>query len=167
MIGEDFTIRRTSRAGLTHETSGFSLMEIMMVLAIIMTLAAVAIPRYVDSLARYRLRIATRRIVQDFAMVRSEAQSTSTQRTLRFDVGHDRYQLISFVDLVDSQAPYTVDLSEEPYCVRLVSANFADRTSVSFDGYGLAENGGSVVIQVGSETKTIILDAESSIAMEQ
>lgn len=167
MIGADFTIRRTSHVGLIHKTSGFSLMEIMMVLAIIMTLGAVAIPRYADLLARYRLGIAAHRIVRDFALVRSEAKATSTQRTLQFDVEQDRYQLLPLVNLVDRQNPYAVNLSNQPYCVRLVSANFSDRTSVNFDGYGLAESGGTVVIQVGSSTKTIVLNDESGIATEQ
>ncbi len=53
---------------------------------------------------------------------------------------------------------YTVDLSAEPYRANVVSASFNGGTQVVFNGWGLPNSGGTVVLSVGAEQRTVVVD---------
>ena len=65
----------------TSGRSGFTLIELVMVLAIIGLITAIAAPRYAASLARYRAESAARRVAADLALARREAAASSSSRS--------------------------------------------------------------------------------------
>jgi prepilin-type N-terminal cleavage/methylation domain-containing protein len=146
---------------------GFSLLEVVLVLAIIATLAAIATPRYAASLARYRADLAARRIVADLTLARSSAKAAGTSRTVEFCVSTNEYELSALPSLDGAAGNYEVRLSERPYEARLVSADFAGETEVKFSGWGIPQSGGAIVLSVGSEQRTVVVDAETGKATVQ
>ena len=64
---------------------GFSLAELVCVVVIIGILAAIAAPRFSNSLALQRVEAAARRVVVDLALVRRQAKSSNASQTVRFD----------------------------------------------------------------------------------
>ena len=56
---------------------------------------------------------------------------------------------------------YTVKLAETPYSARITSASFGGDSDLVFNGFGIPDSGGTVVIRVGSYTKTITTEANT------
>lgn len=132
-----------------------------MVLVIIAVMAMIAVPRYSNSLVRYRADAAARRIAADFELARAEARQTSQARTVAFDVAANELSIPTIEALDDDSPNYVLNLAQDPYGATLVSANFNGGATVEFDGYGMPDNGGTVVVEVGSEQRQIILNAET------
>ena len=89
------------------------------------------------------------------------------QRVVTFDPGTDAYQVSGVRSLERASAPYAVSLSETPYYVDIVSADFQGQSSVAFDGYGVPNRGGQIVVKAGSFQKTIVLDQNTGNAKVQ
>jgi len=147
------TSRRTARA--------FSLLEVVLVLALIGIVAAIAVPRHASALARYRAESAARRIAADLEYARSLAESSSSHQIIVFDTAADTYTLVGRSDPDDPGQTYTVVLDESPYHATLAAAGFGGTAKVAFDGFGMPSAGGAVQIQVGPYAYTVSVDAES------
>ena len=151
----------------TSSRRGFSLLELVLVLAIIATMAAIAAPRYAASATRYRADLTARRIVADLELAQSSAKAAGTSRTVEFYVSTNDYQLSGLASLDGPAGSYTVQLSERPYEATLASADFGGDTQVTFDGWGLPDTGGTVILNAGSEQRTVVVDAETGKAAIQ
>ncbi len=143
---------------------GFSLIELTVVVAITATVAAIAIPRYAGALARYQLEAATTRVTTDLDRARVTARTTGSPVTVSFDLLAEEYRLVDAVSLVPIDSEAVVALAREPYRAAIVSANFGGEAKVTFDGYGLPNAAGTVVLAVGGGQQTIILNPHSGRA---
>ena len=132
-------IRRSTsnRSGL-----GFGLLELVFVLAIITVLSVIAVPKYAASLARYRADAAAKRIKAELTLARRTARTSGTSVT----VDMSEYQTI---------------LSESPYRASIVRTDFDGDETVVFDGYGVPDSGGYIVVHVGNIQRKIVLEAET------
>ena len=155
--------RNTQQASSRPE-GGFSLFESIVVLSIIATFSAVAVPRYVRSVSRYRANAAACRVAADLGYARAQAMAASASRTVTFTVGQGCYQLGGIADVVTGLTPYTVDLSKNQYGASIVAANLGGDAVVVFSGFGRPDSGGSVTVKVGAEQKTVQLDADTGKA---
>jgi type II secretory pathway pseudopilin PulG len=145
----------------------FSLIEAVIVLLIIGIISAIAAPRYANALARQRVDAAARRIVADLSVAQRQAKSTTTSQTVDFDVLDDFYELVGMKHLDHASRTYKVVLSQEPYRAAIVSAALGGNTDIAFDGYGVPDSGGTVVIQAGQYQRTITVDADTGRATVQ
>ena len=148
----------------------FSLLELVLVVAIIAILASMAVPRYGHAVLRYRADAAARRVVADLEVARKRAIHAGAARTVSFDAAADSYQLAGMMDPVRPSLPYVVSLGDEPYGATIVSVDFGGETQVTFDAYGLpvGEKGsGGVVVQVGGEARKIVVDSQTGEASIQ
>jgi prepilin-type N-terminal cleavage/methylation domain-containing protein len=143
----------------------FSLVELALVIAIVAVVAAVAVPRYADSAARYRLDLAARRVAADLDLARSLARTSSTSVAVAFLPKENFYKIEQVADLLNKPGPHQIHLGGAPYHAMLVSAEFgsthfgsAGSNSVTFNGHGIASSGGTVVLRAGRYQKTVTLD---------
>jgi prepilin-type N-terminal cleavage/methylation domain-containing protein len=147
---------------------GFSLIELSIVVVIMSILAAVALPRWSDSLHSFRAANAASRIAADLSLARSAAYSSSTSRTVTFDVSAGLYTVEGVTPLNHSTGPYVVTLADDPYRSRLVSVwGLTGQQSITFDGYGRPNTGGTIVIASGNLQKSIVVNANSGTAVVQ
>jgi len=146
---------------------GFSLLEIVLVLAIIVTLAAIAAPRYAASLARYQADLAARRIKADIEQAQLSAKAASTSISIEFFVSDNKYEIPGLSALNGSSGSYAVELSARPYAAALVSAEFGGDAELIFNGWGMPDSSGTVILTVGSEQRTVTVNGETGKATVQ
>ena len=150
--------RRAKRCG------GFSLFELVIVMVIVAIMAAVAVPRYGKASQRYRTEMAARKVIADLNYARRRASISSTAQSIDFDASNAQYEISGVKDLRTGSNDYTVILSESPYNAKIVSVEFNGDGEVIFDGYGVPDSGGTIVVGVGDYTRTVVLNADSGKA---
>jgi Tfp pilus assembly protein FimT len=128
------------------------------VLAILAVFAAVAMPRYGHAAGRYRVDLAARRVRADLCLAQSHAKASSSSTTVSFTPATEQYQLVNVPSPDGVAGAYTVVLSAEPYRADLATVNFNGGSQVIFNGWGLPNYGGSVVVAVGAQARTITVD---------
>jgi prepilin-type N-terminal cleavage/methylation domain-containing protein len=145
----------------------FSIIELLMVLAIIGTMSAIAIPRYQRALARYRADGAGRRLAADLALARNLARTTSGTQTLTFDVASSSYQLPGYHGLGAGSRDYGVSLGEDPYRASIMAVNLSGASQIVFDRFGTPSIGGSIAVKAGDFVSTVSIDAQTGKANVQ
>jgi type II secretion system protein H len=147
---------------------GFTLIELVIVLLIMGIMLAAAAPKWTQTLQTYRVSNAASRIVADLARAQSAAYNTSSSKTVTFTVGSHQYQVSGVASLNRSAGPYLVKLQEMPYQSQLVTVWGQTGTqTITFNGYGLPDKGGSIVVAAGSWQKTVVVDPATGTAVIQ
>ncbi len=135
----------------------FTLIELLIVLAIMGIGAAIAIPRYGASIARFRAESAARRVEADLKYARAAAKAASASRTVAFNLGAASYAIGGVRELNNKSGLYTVSLTEL-HGVQMSAAEFGGDSAVVFDGYGRPDSGGVVRVQYGGDGWEVTLD---------
>ena len=143
--------------------TAFSLMEMVMVLAIMAVLSAIAVPRYSNTVERARADAVARRLVADLAYAQRAAKTTNQPQTVKL-VWPSYYELVDLPGLNDPNAKYVVMLDEEPYGASGFSFQLGGDNNLVFDIYGMPDSGGWITINVGSQYRTVTIDADSGRA---
>ena len=147
-----------------HGRAGLTLVDVVVTMLIVGIVAAVAIPRYTDALMRYRVECAAKRIVQDVELARQNAKSTSISQSIQFTVATDSYLCGGLADINNPSQDYEVVLSEYPCQVSVNSVDLGGDTEIIFDGHGVPDSGGTIVVEAGGHQKTVNIDAETGKA---
>ena len=139
----------------------FTIIEVLMVVFIIGVISTLAVPRYSNFVAQHRAESAARRIAADIALIRRHARLTSTNQTIQFDVSTNAYVVSGMSSLDNPAGFYAVSLADEPYdaSISSITLDSNNNGTVTFDGYGVPDTGGSIVIGVGVYSRTIQIDA--------
>jgi len=157
------TERRVSPAffveGLLMVRRGYSLIELLLVLAIVAVVAAIAAPRYGSAMSRYAAESAARRIVADLDQARELAKSASGSYVVNFQSASATYDFGPVGALVTAPTVQVVRASREPYGVALAGASFGGDAAVVFNGFGVPDSGGSVQVKRGTREYIVTLSA--------
>jgi prepilin-type N-terminal cleavage/methylation domain-containing protein len=136
---------------------GFSLLELVIVMAIMAAVSAIGILRYSNSLSRYRVESACARVISDLKVAQTLARTTSSSRTVRFDTARAIYQIYTDAELAADKPGATVSLGNDPYRASMRVDGLPGNT-ISFDGRGEGNAGAIVVLRSGNREKAVILE---------
>jgi prepilin-type N-terminal cleavage/methylation domain-containing protein len=147
------TTARTARRPRPHRRA-FSLVELVITLVLIGTLAALAVPRFANASANRRLESAAHRVIADGRYAQARARATSDDYTVDF-VSNSSYLLYG-----DSKREArTTDLSAEPYGVACSVKLLDGETSITFNGFGVPSTSGLIELTRRGQTVTLTIDA--------
>ncbi|MEX2670994.1 MAG: prepilin-type N-terminal cleavage/methylation domain-containing protein [Phycisphaeraceae bacterium] len=145
----------------------FSLIELVMVVAIISVVAAVAVPRFSGAERRYRVESAAGRVAADLAYVARTARARASSQAVDFALASDSYASSARPLDEGPDEPYVVRLDRAPYRATLVAVDLDGTTGLIFDGYGMPDRSGTITVGVGDSLRTITVDAETgSVTLE-
>jgi prepilin-type N-terminal cleavage/methylation domain-containing protein len=161
-------------AGLSHLNGSFAaytMIELVITMAIIAVLSAIAVPHYGRSLTRYQAEVAAKRVSADVVFARGNARIQSITQTVDFSTPANGYTLTGMTDPDHPASTYAIDLTSSPYKSTLASVTFgngaATSNKISFDRYGAPSAGGKIVVQSGDFTKTISVDGTTGAVTVQ
>jgi len=135
-----------------RKKSGFTIIELMVIIAIISILATVAIPNFFQWRPKRQLSAAAKDVFSVMQYARSRALKDNVSVVLEFDPANEEYTV--FLDngvgagaivnngTQDGDEP-TVKSGRMPPGINLVSTDFGDK--VRFDSRGLLNNAGGEV----------------------
>ena len=97
----------------------------------------------------------------DLRQAQTYATTTSASCKATFYAATEKYTLTGVASLDGAPGDYEVVLTADPYEAKIVSADFGGSGEITFDGWGVPSSGGTVVVSVGTEQRTIALDGET------
>lgn len=148
-------------------TGGFSLFELLIVVSLMGIVAAVAVPRYANSIGRYRAESAARRVAADLALAKAKARASSAPQTVTFNPAAGTYTISAMRSLDHPADPYTVDLSAEPYHVAITYASFGGAPQAQFDMFGSPLWDGTVTVRAGEYARSVQLSkSDGSVTVQ-
>lgn len=141
---------------------GFSLVELVVVLAIAASAAAVGTFKYASAASRSRAEGAARRILADLDAAQTRARVTSSAHFIVFDTALSEYRIGTAPQLSAGSAQ-RIDLAVNPYRSKItVSGLASDR--IRFDAFGQPSGGGVITITSGDAQFTLTIDQHSGRA---
>lgn len=151
---------RSGKAGSGRR--GFSLVELVVVLAIAASAAAVGTFKYASAASRSRAEGAAHRILADLDAAQIRARVTSSAHFVVFDAAFASYRIGTAAQLSAGSAQ-RIDLAANPYRSTItVSGLPSDR--VRFDAFGQPSGGGVITITSGDAQFTLTIDQHSGRA---
>jgi len=144
-------------------STGFSLVELVIVVFVLGTIAAIAAPRFGHASSSYRLEAAVKKLETDLGFAVRSARAQSTTVEFVFDPDNDRYTLVGVADPHNPKGDLTIDLSAMPYGVDLSDVRFSgpDSKVLVINGHGTIVNQGVVRIGLGSNARLIALGSNT------
>jgi type II secretion system protein H len=147
------------------KTSGFTLMELMIVIAIIAIMSSIAIPNFIGWLPERRLDAGAQDILQGLQKSKSKAIMTNRNVIVTFDAAANSF--IAFVDEDASNDQTAGDLTivnrNMPAGIELNTPDFG---TVTFDNRGIPTTSGVLTLQNtkgNSRTIQLYLSGHSDI----
>jgi prepilin-type N-terminal cleavage/methylation domain-containing protein len=133
---------------------GFSMIELVIVLAMVGVTAAIAVPRYVNSVQRTKVDGAARRMAADIERLRDRARAQGREQQLY--LASAGYVLI-MTDDAGNGVEELVDLTVDPYGVGVKPVVVTDR-GLTFDSLGRASEALLVYVANGEASRGVMFD---------
>ncbi len=132
--------------GTARGIRAFSMIELVVVLAIVAILAGVGVVRAGTGAAEYRARLAAKRVATDLEQARQQSMYRSTTVSVEFDAANDSYTITG---LLEDGGTTIVDLSKRPFRLDLSAVSIDGGVSVAYAG-GVASTAAPVELTMVS-----------------
>ena len=140
-----------------------TLVELLMVLAIISVVATLAVPRFAQAQQRYRAQAAARQIAELLRYAQSESRAHNSIEFVYFLPSWKMIFCSFDPDMYgeDYLGMYSINIEDPPFEATLKSASFQGLPYCWFYANGQPRFNGSVVVAVGEHEATVTINANS------
>jgi len=145
------------RADIRWRRPAFSLLELVIVMAIVTAVSGIGLLRYSRSLSRYRVETACARLIADLRAARTQAVTTSSRRIVVFNAAAATYQILTAAELTANASGTLVSLAGDPYRATMRVVGLAGN-QIAFTGRGDVSGAAIIVLTCA--------DAESGVTIE-
>lgn len=134
---------------LSHITTGFTLLELLIAIAIMAIIGAIILPVYQSARPSLKLNTTTRDLIADLRFTQQEAVTQQILHGIEFDLEDNQYRIIN---LASDTTIKTVHLAS-PLIIATTTGLTA--STVSYNATGAVAESGTVVLGNGTATSTI------------
>lgn len=166
--------QRPDRQFQRRDRNAFSYAEVVISSLIMGIIASIAVPKYLDSVDRYRLEMSGKRLTDDLAYVQRIARQTGSIATISLSATTHSYQIAQAKSLDRPSQVYDVSLSGTPYRssierLALTSDTTSNLTSttITFDRFGSADRSITIGLKSGKYRRSYSIDARSGRVLQQ
>ncbi len=138
--------------------TGFSLIELVIVVAIMAVIAAIAVPRFADAASGRSLQSAKNIILDDLERVKMRARATKKQHVIQFLPSSEMYIIAEGDTIRSDTIVFARDLSDSPYGVQIHRTNRSGDNTAIITPFG--DLSPSVRVQITDGTNSINVDLE-------
>lgn len=139
---------------------GFTLLELLLVVAVIGVLALVAVPRLASAQTGSRLAGAERRMQSEFAAVGELASAQGVTHTIQFHIPSSEMRIYRGTTAAAPALIRTIPFADEPYRTAIVATNITGaHTTIQVDGFGVYSAAATVQIDLGGIVRVVELTA--------
>jgi prepilin-type N-terminal cleavage/methylation domain-containing protein len=145
----------------TRTAGGFSLVELLIAMALIAIVAAIAVPQFQRYAANADLKTAAREVASDFFNTRQQALQgrigENLNYRLTFDVGANSYTLSSKETTVATwNTAWTKSIASFGGGISIYSINFSGGSVVNFQKRGTLSSWGDVILRNGRDSRATV-----------
>jgi Tfp pilus assembly protein FimT len=159
---------------LGFRCAGFTLIDVTITILILAIVAAIAVPRFAQSLDLIRVDSAARFIAADLNYARHRAQVTSQNVPINFTTSPAGYAMPTTPHLDRSGARYAVNFADSGLNVA-IALNLQGHSSVTYNSFGLplvgsplaAMTSGAITVSSGLKSKTVSINPQTGRASVQ
>ena len=137
---------------LHSKQSGFTLIEMMIVIAIMAILTGIAVPNYLAWLPKSRLNGAARQVMGDLMAARMKAVSQNCDVRVAFVAGDAKYKIWTDSnnnDSIDSGEEITKDIQLDYYDITIIATK-----NIEFHSRGTANPYGTIALTGSNSTNS-------------
>lgn len=145
-------------SGCKTASPAFSLVELVVVVAIIGIISAIAVPRFLVSLSRYHADAAANCVAAQLRHAAAEARFSSCSRTVTLDPSDSTLLVYDPSAAAGQQVVDQVDLAKSPFDSKVTQSDFASGSPLTFDGYGQPSRSASVTLESGDQSRVVSID---------
>ncbi len=165
MICYQFQLSNSKKAGLIPLSAGFTLAEMLIVIAIIVILAGISIPTFKTFQPTLQLNGAVRGLVGDLRYIQQMAITEQLEYCLRFFPNNNKYELIK------CQNPAAEEILKTVFFQGISSitiTGFATNNEARYNSYGAVKESGDIVLESSEgKTKTVKVKPSGFIKIEE
>lgn len=150
--------RRVGRA-VRLSARAFSLIELLMVMIMMGVIGAMAVPRYQNSLAKYRVDSSANRLIAELERARETARagSVTIKATVKTSDSTCSFTGVKSLDLKSGTT--VIEFNKDPYSTKIRATTYAVGGALTLDAWGQVATAGTIDLVSGGEARRVHVEA--------